>query len=698
MLKSIKKRGLFSFVLLGIISFSGCSMKDTTFKENLQIKKSVKNYRNNNIKPIQVIKIPSYVNKYKNINHNLGNKDIYISFNKQKPFLLGELNSIDNIPIIVDPLIKSRKINIKNFKGKISDLLNMIASLTNSYWTYNRGVIKFQKTAEVIYTFPALSLEKIAEVYNVGEDTNNKIDMDVKNSIFKELKLIVKDLADAYHIDAVIDYSNKNQKEISKIANNTVQKNKKDSYLKNKEKNTENNNQKNKKNNENSSYKLKSGSNLDDIVDSVLNQYMNTNKNSKIRARIKKAILDNLPTKSTLNKNSNFDNFSNSNNFSKKSNKFNIQSNYEKTNNSVFGINNNKKQNVLNISSFNLKESFNTPKERIVLSPNSGTVIGFVTPDEEKKLDLILTTLMKKRFSSMIRLRTIALLTTESKVRNFQNKMYSVLNRSASSGSSMGGSIELGTGGTSSYTNTALTGLSLTIGKGMSFGVPDSFTALVDYFVSNNTGSILLNPNLVLLPNIIGRIQDSTNIPYLEPEQITNTQDNTLTYKVNYVKEGVNMAYIASVFNDNLIVSLKFSIVQYLGDKTVQAGVMGTYSLPMYAPKTLQTTYRVRPGDIIVLGGLTQSKSNFEKSTHFKIPASLANSKDKLEFVLITQPQLIKFEVDKNITNYKPYKEINLNKSKKITKKTKPILIEEKLLKNNNSDILDRKIQQFIKK
>lgn len=299
----------------------------------------------------------------------------------------------------------------------------------------------------------------------------------------------------------------------------------------------------------------------------------------------------------------------------------------------------------------------------------------------------------------MIRLRTIALLTTENKVRNFQNQMYSVLSNSASSGSAIGTSMALGTGGTSAVTGAALTGLSLTIGKGLSFGNSNNFNALIDYFTANNSGSILLNPNLVLLPNVIGRIQDSTNIPFLEPEQITNNQDNTLTYKVNYVKEGVNMAYIANVFNDNLIVSLKFSITQYLGDKTIQAGVLGSYSLPMYAPKTIQTTYRIRPGDIIVLGGLTQSKSNFEKSTHFKIPSKLSNTKDKLEFVLITQPQLIKFKVDKSIQTYDPYKEISLDKKNNKENKAKTFfVIQDKLSINKKNDYkLNKKIENFIK-
>jgi hypothetical protein len=696
-----KSKFILSLSLISFL-FVGCSIKNQDFPKNKNYIKAIKNYHKlSKEKYIEEIKIPSYINKYKNINHYFPKENKRISFKIKKSFYLGELTSIDNIPVYVDPLIGNKKIEVKNYNGTIKDFLDMISSMTNSYWTYEKGIIKFKKTTEIVYTFPALSLGKIYEVYNIDSSDNDKIDMDLENSIFKELSSVIKDLSDAYNIKANIVYSKETKNNFSKIESNLnknlgqYKNNNKVVFSKTKVKNGKNDIE------NNSDYNLKHSSKLTSQVNNVVNELLsNVKTNKKLKEVLKDKISSNLPDSSLIDKKSQYSNdeikreiFNNS--FNKN---INEEKNKEKTN--TIQINNNKEKSILKISSFKIEETLNTPKERIVLSPNSGTVIAFVNPEEEKKLDLILNSIMKKRFSSMIRLRTVALLTTSSKVKNFQNKLYAALSDNADTAGGYGKGVEFGTGNSNIYNGKSLTGFSLVLGKGLNSLSLNNFNMLVDYFVSDGSGSILLNPNLVLLPNILGRIKDTTNIPFIQPEQLTNTQDNTLTYNVNYVKEGLNMAYIASVFNDNIIIAQKFSVSQYLGDKLIQAGNLGAYSLPMYAPKTIQTTYRIRPGDIMVLAGLEQNKNNFEKSTHFKIPDSLKHTKDKLEFVLISQPQLIKFVVDKNIKEYTPYHDINLEqikRNKNEIKKNFKNMNKKIKIDDCENDKLDQKIKSFIK-
>jgi len=639
-----------SLSLITSIFITGCSIKPLKPQNEIsnldKIKKSLEQ-RKKKFEPIKEIKISSYTIKKSNINHNLKDKNKYMIFSLKEINSLGELSVIDNNEIIVSPLIKNNKLPNIELRGTKKEILDKIAYFTNTYWTTEYNIIKFKKTAQLVYTFPALSLSKINEVYNVGEGEMAN-PLGTEDSLFKDIESVLTGLIDSHSLEAEIVYATENSftnslsNENSNFGTNLNEKSK----TKNK-KNLSNNDKENSNDFQNKD-SLKTNSQIDLSAPAIKAPNIPSPKNNKKKRRTNKKnkngdLLKNLSNTDSINKNKSLIKSSKSiengetglNKISKNISNKNLTQNTNKGSNT---------------GKLNVTEKFSSSKNRIILSPNSGTVIANVTPNEEKILDTILNSLMKKRFGSMIRLKTYAILVDSSRIKSFNMEMSGLL--SSTTGSTAG----IGSGNFSFKIPSAATDISQI----------DVFNALVKYLTEDNQGKVLLNPTIISLPSVMTRIQDTSNIPYLEPSQLTNDNTNNITYNIAYVKEGINMAAISNVFDNNIIMALKFNVTQYLGDKTIEAGVLGSFNLPLSAPKIIQTTYRVSPGDIIVLGGVKQSKYTKKGSNTFNLPTGYDNEKQGKEFIFLVQPTIIKFVVDKTISKNESFKDISQNQLNKM--------------------------------
>lgn len=621
-----KKAGYLSLASAIALTSTGCSVKEVDRQSSIEeIKKLVKDYKPQKQLPIEEIKISGYTLKKSNLNKKITN-DYFIKMNLVDKHL-GDLTKIGEYTIIVDPLIQNRIINLNNGieSGKISEVLDKIAFTTNTYWTYDKGVIKFVKTAEILYTFPALSLTKISEVYNVGE-SEMASNMNLKESLFTDLSDVIAGLVESYSIEGEIVHSNADTIQTKKDTTNSTANNSENSDTKILSKSGKSEESKDNNVEEKSQNQSNSDFNVD--LSPVDNAVFANPKEGAQRAvgETKKAKGDSL-----LNKRNNV-NINDSKVIDRSLSATNNDSSTKDSNlDTTIKANKSEKNNTyLNEKTIKMTETFKSSAKRIVISQNSGTIIASLTPSEESVLDTVLNTVMEKRFGNMIRLKTYALVVEAEKAKSFNAEFSSLIQYN-------GYSIPMSIGGGN---------FGFTVPQR---GVTDTeslFNAMVQYLVSDREGQVLINPSIVALPNVITRIQDTSNIPYLEPTDLGN-DNGTVSYGINYVKEGVNMSAIANVFDDNIIMALKFSITQYLGSKTIAAGILGSFDLPLSAPKIIQTTYRVSPGDILVLGGLKQSKYNKNGEDSFFIPTGLENSSSKNEFIFIVMPTLIKFVVEK---------------------------------------------------
>lgn len=648
-----------------ILTSTGCATKNIKQQPDLvEFKELVKDYKPQKFSPIEEIRISGYTLKKNNLNQvipeSVNSKVITLNIKNKS---LGQISKIGNTRVIVDPLLVTRDINLgSNLKGSLEEILKKIAYTTNSYWTYEEGIIKFKKTAEILYTFPALSLSKIAEVYNIGE--SQAASMNTGDSIFVDLKSVIDGLVESYSLEGSVVYSNE------KNLSNTVEA----------AANKSNNNASNSNKNQNSSERNETVN--DSNAKSQGNQKSNssfavklnapTSVNKKGKKKVSSGNGDSIVKKATNNE-------INSNNINSSDLKANA-SGLSKTSSSAYQKQSNSSENnsnsLLTKKSTQMTESFKSSSKRIVISPNSGTIIASLTPDEERILDTVLNTVMEKRFGNMIRLKTYALIVDKEKAKNFNAEFSSL--------------VKLGSHQLPLSINGGNFGFTIP-----QAGVTDSralFNGMVKYLVSNRDGEVLINPSIVALPNVMTRIQDTSKIPYLEPTDLGN-DSGTVSYGISYVEEGINMSAIANVFDKNIIMALKFNVTQYLGDKTVTAGTLGTFNLPLSAPKVIQTTYRVSPGDILVLGGLKESKYTNDSGDSFFIPTEKDNASSKKEFIFIVMPTLIKFVVDNNEDNVKPLKDIDrisLSPEEK-AKLMKDLEDKKEKRKSKAQEILDRK-------
>lgn len=648
----LKKISNLSIAAIMTLSATGCGYKEVKKSEEIDnFKEAMKDYKPESEKAIEEIRISGYTLKENNLNQNL--KEDYTVEMNFKNKKLGDLTQIGNYTIIVDPLISNRLINLNGGMetSKISDILNKIAYATDTYWTNERGVIKFLKTAQIVYTFPALSLTRIQEIYNIGEkDMASKID--IKESIFTDLNEVITGLVESYSIEGSIVYNNENKlskaTDATKLNNINSENSNNKSLTENQKKESSNDTSKDSK--ETNTFNSDMNISMEPDMSGNAEPNGGAKKQTTVQKSNDKIINKGINDSQEVVKDKDRELQSMDSSGVKQDKSIAVNQNGSKSTNG----------NKLELAEeVKMKENFKSSNKRIVISPNSGTVIASLTPNEERVLDTVLNTVMEKRFGSMIKLKTYALVVDSERARNFNAEFSSLVQFN---GYSMPATLG---GGNFNFTVPQR-------------GVPntgDLFKGMIQYLTADRQGEVLINPSIVALPNVLSRIQDTSNIPYLEPTDLGN-DNGTVSYGISYVEEGVNMSAIANVFDDNIIMALKFSVTQYLGNKTIAAGVLGSFDLPLSAPKIIQTTYRVSPGDILVLGGLKQSKYNKEGEDSFVIPTKLDNSNSKNEFIFIVMPTLIKFVVDPTLNknnNLKNVSSINLS------------LEQKELLNKNNS-------------
>lgn len=665
--KNVINLSVVSAIVLGI--FSGCSLRDNPKVEISEKIDKLDLYSEiaKDIKPrkaIETIYISGFTEKKSNLNHEVNNEN-FITVKLPKSKLLGDLTDIGGYPISVSKHISGKEININSstISGSTLEVLEKISTASNIFWSLENGIIKLTQINQIVYTFPAMTMDRISEVYNAGEtESGNQIILN-KDSIFKDLETVISGMVQTKQLSGEVSY------EINSNKEKIIQKEKNKSGIKTNEL------KKQKENKLSTTESLSKSKNISKNGKKINSLELDPNKlmsNSSNVSRKKSKKPGRKEQSSDIkNKLSNIstnDNI-NSTEKNKKNLKDNIKSdillNSDKSENKTDTSNSLKSDNIHNKTS-KFKVVYNSNNSRIVLSPSSGTVIAYVTPDEEKKLDTILESVMEKMFGNLVQINMYALSVKSEKIKNF--------NLNVGVGSILAGKTK-----------------SLTFGEG-GFGymisggtTPDPFSLLdisVKYLTEDKDSKILINPKILTLPNIVSRISDTTDLPYLEPETITSATGSNVSYAISYIKQGVNMSVLTNTFDNNIIMALKLGVTQYLGDKTLEAGLLGNYELPISSPKIIQTTLRAKPGDIIVLGGIEKKNLNVSNSEEFLLPIGSGFGDSKEEYVFLVMPTLIKFVVEKDKDKLSALKKLqlsnNINKIKFTKEEFNEIMKEKK--------------------
>jgi len=262
---------------------------------------------------------------------------------------------------------------------------------------------------------------------------------------------------------------------------------------------------------------------------------------------------------------------------------------------------------------------------------DAGIVSFVVSPSLEREVERILKSVAEQYFSSLVKVKVAVVVVSSKKEKNLETSL-SFLKRAYRK------ELSLDTG------NFAFnfTSLSTNYLQGIATGI--SFNSLLKYVVSSSNGKVIDSISLITLPRTVARIKDYTGIPYLQPQQVsvggTNPQ---LSYSVLYVKNGIEMKLIPSVMGKAVYLSISVSQNQYVGDKQVQAGTLGTFSIPIKSPKVINTSLFLKSGQVLIMGGLSYNSLYDLKGVNLFMPQRVHNQEEKKVYFII-QPTLIKLK------------------------------------------------------
>lgn len=689
------RKNLISVITAGVLvasAFTGCSrtspVPEEKPKEIIQIKDRVK-FLDESQRDYSEVEISEYVKKISDLNHNgLEGLEAEIIFKRGKIYTLNDIPDMINFPIVIEQSIQLNKIRFHGkLSGSLESVLNYIATLSDSYWTNKRGIIKFQKRQSLIYSFPVLSAAKTSLAYNAGTiGSDEEIDLGDTSGVRNVLMDIAKLVQGSLNPNQVTGTISKKQIEsteendqdqLNKSNNNSSQSSENESAISTESSNkqiSESNSESGTLNNSETEQTKSSLAPKPSVEQRVKNSKRKTKKKDPVSTEAFNKELMIQATEADKNDKTISNQMMNNKNNSKGSN---AKKDTSLSESNAKQIASTKSNNLVKTKSYSteielVQNIVDSNESRIVVSEEMGIIQVSVSPDEEEKVDNILKTASESMFSSLINLDFFVLEVEEEQLAEFnqdfsgfiQNGIVSssfsfaaggltggaaegAISEAAASLSETGGYIDaLSSSGLSAslpLTTPTDGGVSSIKNLARNYNSSQSLNFMVSYLTGDSKGEVLTQPKIVALPNRLSRLKESVEIPYIMPGTLTAEEEN-VGYQIDSISSGLELGAISNVLPDGHIqISLGIKINQYLGDKTLNAGTLGTYNLPIQAPKVLNTTFRVKPGDIIVLGGSNKITSTADDFENLFIPTEFGEKLNRTKFIILALPRLTKF-------------------------------------------------------
>lgn len=674
------KRRIISAITAGAIfasTFSGCNginpVPDGSPTEVMNIENRIK-FLNEDQQDYKEIVISEYFTKVSDISHK-GMDDLKadIFFEKGKNYVLGDISEMLGYPVIIEEAISLNKINFNGrLSGSLVSVLDYVASLSNSYWTNKRGVIRFQRKKSIVYSIPLISTAKTSLAFNAGS-LGGAEGFDIGAStdgIFDEIKNLIISSFDDSKLIGQIGYSREtlNQTDNQKDGTKTTSSDETAS--------------------ESDSNSLSAANSINDSANQSRDMsYINENSNDDLSKYAPQPTKAPVSTKKGSKKEapetiaSDFSqaiSVKNKDGDTLKDSKSQALSEQEQTQkqktNQETKQSNNKAEDILskkdsakksmtNSVKIELEETFDDESEsidRIKISKDSGVIQVNVTPAEEERIDNILNTVAKNMLSSLVVLDFFILEVETEKIAEFNQNFEGIFesgvisktfNFSQSGGlasSLVESSVASATGTVAGMAEAGVAGMSTANATDIKNGYKTANSSrnlnyIISYLTGDKKGEVLTQPKIVTLSNRLARLKEGVDIPYIKPGTLTGDSDNVV-YQIETISTGLELGAVANVLEDgHIMISLGIKINQYLGDKTLTAGTLGTYELPIQAPKVLNSTFRVKPGEILVLGGsnkVTKTGDNFE---NLFVPTAFNDKLNKTKFMILALPRITKF-------------------------------------------------------
>jgi type II secretory pathway component GspD/PulD (secretin) len=592
-------------------------------------------------------------------------------------------------------------------KGSPSEILDKMASLTNSYWNIDSGIVTFTETKTIIYRFPVFSENRLQNIYNISSQTEDLFGAtEVKIDVFDEIeKLLTVVLTNNVHII--------NVEETTERVNTKTNINKDGKQVQNnKDKNSNETALDNILGNQKESVNTKISKEKDVDTQNNKNDKYNINLNTTKNKNVKKNKKDKTPAKKIFDIGKEIDKGYNNN---IKENLKNRNGTFSDNTKELEKSNKNSKEisNQLSEKETNLNQTDNTNESKlhtalkivkshkngegetkIAISKESGIIVAEVTRKTERYIDTIIEKTVKNTLGNMILLDIYILSIKNGDTKTFTADISALINNVTALGQD---AIAYGSNSGLVYSFNNI--------KGTQPKYID-VSAILNYVTDKSKTKIISNPKMLTLSNIPSRLKSTTDIPYLEPEQVSvgGSTDSQLSYSIKYVHDGMDIAVLNTVIGEDILMGIGITLNQYLGDKTVNAGELGDFNLPIQSPRIFNTTMRVKAGDMVVFGGIDSKKYEDLDKRNMFIPTGIADKFETHQLIVVASPKLFKFidknnlkEVSKMKDSIIKRKKLQLEEIERLNKivELQKIEEEQKLIKEKKENVGEEFLDSF---
>jgi hypothetical protein len=165
---------------------------------------------------------------------------------------------------------------------------------------------------------------------------------------------------------------------------------------------------------------------------------------------------------------------------------------------------------------------------------------------------------------------------------------------------------------------------------------------LVEFLNTQGSVKSLSKPRIGIMSGTRGslRVGQSTTIVSKVGRDLTSTVSQT-TVETKEVKTGLELNLFGEEHDRTVYTRINLSVTELLRLNRFQA--LGTdLTLPDIADRDMRTQIRSRPGDTIILGGITINRADMDRSLGVAINESSSQS-NQSELVIVLKPRLIVF-------------------------------------------------------
>jgi general secretion pathway protein D/MSHA biogenesis protein MshL len=185
---------------------------------------------------------------------------------------------------------------------------------------------------------------------------------------------------------------------------------------------------------------------------------------------------------------------------------------------------------------------------------------------------------------------------------------------------------------------------------------PNPFSLALNFLDTQGNTTVLANPKLSIMNGQPGLITAGDSVKYIDQISTTISESGipTSTVTTATLMSGIGMSVIGTIMdNDEIILTLTPVTSKLDGDRVEYIDVVGagTIGVPRVKLREMNTTVRIKSGQVVVVGGLIDNTDTTDGSTKVpflgdipvigKLFSHSARSTKKNELVIMLQPIIL---------------------------------------------------------